>query len=308
MKSLLCFLVLSVTFYAAESHLPPGTKALPSATEKGRGPLALVNLNHRGLRHARVFGAQQPDLFVAGYGGTQAVKSFKWVDAAENGAPVFAEPVVVKCACKDKDCVFQRPDGRVIGPWIDKEELVTTEFDGKKIEFRESKREKLPKAVKLPLSLGVLVGGNDHFHLCWRIDDYDVEDGGKLQLDEGKLIGKSGAVCDLSGRCKLDFFDWNQDGALDFVIGTGRVDAIPDRVTGCLMAALGQNPVVGGSIGSLVDMTLPTKAKKTLGTPLLMLNTGTNEQMQFARPLVFRDEDRPLMSLRLAEAKAHSSC
>jgi hypothetical protein len=40
-------------------------------------------------------------------------------------------------------------------------------------------------------------------------------------------------------------------------------------------------------LGSLVDKALPTKAKKALGTPLLMLNQGDNT---FARPLVFRDE------------------
>ena len=119
--------------------------------------MALVNLNHHVLGHARVFGGKEPDLFVAGYGGPQAVHLFKWVDTAENGAPVFAEPVVVKCAFKDKGCVFQRPDGSVVGLWIDKEELVTTEFDREKLEFRETKREKLPKAVKSPSSLGVLM-------------------------------------------------------------------------------------------------------------------------------------------------------
>lgn len=614
MKSLL--LILLTAACLAEPHLPPGTKALPSAAPKGRGPLALVNLNHHVLGHARVFGGQEPDLFVAGYGGPQAVHLFKWVDTAETGAPVFAEPVVVKCTFKDKGTVFQRKDGTILGLWISKEELVTTEFDREKLEFRETKREKLPKAVKSPASLGVLmtegghdlafevsnggkgaegspnteewrpynssgiavgelryrylmgmtskgearqitktknevyfsmhgitgihlgkgherdlitgsrqgnliyyrnkatsgfdletkrlvagedgnalrhpsinpsvaaypggliacgegslyfyrftgewaktgapvfaepvsvlqenadlyagtlpspttvdwngdglldilagnsegfvlffenigsndepkllpatrvqaggrdiqvqagysgslqglqearwgylspnvidwngdgtldlitgditgdyliylnrgtqtqpkldaahplycdgidvhgmwrcrpavarigdrvalaiVDGDDHFHLYWRMDDYNVEDGGKLKLDDGKPIGTSGGVGGMSGRCKLDFFDWNQDGALDFVIGTGRVVSIPDRETGYPMAALGQNPVVGGVIGSLVDKALPMKAKKTLGTPLVMLNTGTNEKMQFTRPLVFRDED-----------------
>lgn len=613
MKPLLVFLILSSLCHSAEPHLPAGTKALPSAAPNGRGPLALVNLNHHVLGHARVFGGKQPDLFVAGYGGPQAVHLFKWVASAEDGAPVFAEPVVVKCAFKDKGSVFQERNGRIVGLWIDKEELVTTEFDREKHEFRETKREKLPKALKSPSSLGVLpnddgfdlafevsnggkgtegspntddwrpfnssgiavgelryryligwsakgevrqisktkqevffsmhgitgidlgagherdlitgsrqgnliyyrnkaasgfeldmrrlvagedgnalrhpsinpsvaaypggliacgegslyfcrftgkwaktgapvfaepvsvlqehadlyagtlpspttvdwngdgvldilagnsegfvlffenigsnddpkflpatrvqagdreiqvqagysgslqglqearwgylspnaidwnddgtidlitgditgdyliylnrgtktqpkldaarplycdgidlhgmwrcrpalakiddrmalviVDGDDHFHLYWRIDDYNLEDGGKLKLDDGKLIGTSGGVGGMSGRCKLDFFDWNQDGALDFVIGTGRVVSIPDRETGYPMAALGQNPVVGGLIGSLVDKALPTKAKKTLGTPLLMLNQGDNT---FARPLVFRDED-----------------
>ena len=606
-------LILLITACRAEPYLPPGTKALPSAAEKGRGPLALVNLNHHVLGHARVFGGKEPDLFVAGYGGPQAVHLFRWVDTAENGAPVFAEPVVVKCAFKDKGCVFQTKDGTITGLWISKEELVTTMFDREKLEFRETKRVKLPKEVKSPASLGVLVNedgfdlafemsngvrgleghpgdadwrpyntsgitngglryryltgvtaqgevrqitktkdevyftmhgitgihlgagherdlitgsrqgnlvfyrnkaasgfdlevkrlvagedgnalrhpsinpsvsaypggliacgegslyfyrftgkwastgapvfaepvsvlqenadlyagtlpspttvdwngdgvldilagnsegfvlffenigsndepkflpatrvqaggheiqvqagysgslqglqearwgylspnaidwngdgtldlitgditgdyliylnrgtktepkldaahpiycdgidlhgmwrcrpavakigermalaivdGDDHFHLYWRIDDYNVEDGGKLKLDDGKLIGTSGGVGGMSGRCKLDFFDWNRDGHLDFVIGTGRVVSIPDRETGYPMAALGQNPVVGGLIGSLVDKALPTKLKKTLGTPLLMLNQGDNT---FARPLVFRDED-----------------
>jgi len=591
MKPLL-LLILLVTACKAEPHLPPGTKALPSAAEKGRGPLALVNLNHHVLGHARVFGGKEPDLFVAGYGGPQAVHLFRWVDTAENGAPVFAEPVVVKCAFKDKGSVFQTKDGTITGLWISKEELVTTVFDREKMEFRETKREKLPKEVKSPASLGVLVnedgydlafevsngakgeegspnteewrpfnssgiaagelryrylvgwpakgdakqitatknevyfsmhgitgidlgagherdiitgsrqgnlvyyrnkaasgfdlevkrivagedgnalrhpsinpsvsaypggliacgegslyfyrftgkwaktgapvfaepvsvlqenadlyagtlpspttvdwngdgmldilagnsegfvlffenvGSNDepkflpatrvqaggreiqvqagysgslqglqearwgylspnvidwngdgtldlitgditgdyliylnrgtktepkldaahplycdgidlhgmwrcrpavakigdrmalaivdgdgHFHLYWRIDDYNVEDGGKLKLDDGKLIGTSGGVGGMSGRCKLDFSDWNQDGHLDFVIGTGRVVSIPDRETG---------------------LPMPTIGKKTLGTPLLMLNKGDNT---FARPVAFRDGD-----------------
>ncbi len=593
MKPLL-FVIFLVSACLAEPHLPEGTKALPSAAEKGRGPLALVNLNHHVLGHARVFGGKQPDLFVAGYGGPQAVHLFRWVDTAENGALVFAEPVVVKCAFKDKGVVFQRKDGSITGLWISKEELVTTMFDRAKLEFIETKRERLPKGVKSPSSLGALVNedgvdlafemsdgtkgpqgdpwteewrpfnssgiatgglryrylmgwtakgeawqitktqrevyfsmhsitgidlgpgherdlitgsrqgnlvhyhnqaasgfdlegkqwvagedgnalrhpsinpsvsaypggliacgegslyfyrftgkwlssgapvfddpvsvlqenadlyagtlpspttvdwngdgvldilagnsegfvlffenvgsndepkflpanrvlaggreiqvqagysgslqglqearwgylapnaidwnddgtldlitgditgdyriylnrgtktepkldvahplycdgidlhgpwrcrpavakigdrialaivdGEDHFHLYWRIDDYNIEDGGKLMLEDGKTIGASGGPGGLSGRCKLDFFDWNQDGHLDFVIGTGRVNAIPDRETG---------------------MPMPTIGVKTLGTPLLMLNTGTHEGMTFARPVPFRDE------------------
>lgn len=578
---------------AAEPYLPPDTKALSSAAAGGLGPLALGNLNHHVLGHARVFGGKQPDLFVAGYGGPQAVHLFRWVDTAANGAPVFAEPVVAKCAFKDKGCVFQRKDGTIIGLWISKEELVTTVFDREKREFLETGREKLPKGVESPASLGVLVNGDgvdlafeisdgakgsqghpwteewrpfnssgiatgelryrylmgwtgkgaarqitrtqqevyfsmhsitgidlgpgherdlitgsrqgnlvhyrnkaasgfdlqvkrlvagedgnalrhpsinpsvsaypggmiacgegalyfyqftgewaatgapvfaapvfvlqenadlyagtlpspttvdwngdgaldilagnsegfvlffenigsndepqflpatrvlaggreiqvqagysgslqglqearwgylspnaidwngdgtldlitgditgdyliylnrgtktepkldaahplycdgidlhgmwrcrpalakigerialaivdgdDHFHLYWRIDDYNVEDGGKLKLEDGKLIGTSGGIGGQSGRCKLDFFDWNQDGHLDFIIGTGRVVSIPDRETG---------------------LPMPTIGVKTLGTPLMMLNRGSNEKMKFARPVPFRD-------------------
>lgn len=602
---LLC-LALFVTACRAEPHLPPGTLALASAAPQGRGPLALVNLNHHVLGHARVFGGTMPDLFVAGYGGPQVVHLFRWVDTAETGAPVFAQPVVVRCPFKDKGTVFQRQDGTVVGLWIDKADLVRTQFDRESLEFRETGRVKIAPGVKSPASLGALVNadgsldlafeiseggkgpegtpnteswrpfnssgiavgelryrylagarlqgdrmeegrqitttrkevyftmhgiagvdlgpgherdlvtgsrqgglmfyhntaaagfnlekkrliagedgnalrhpsinpsvcaypaaksglsdmiacgegslyfyrftgrfnqtgapvyaapvpvlqenadlyagtlpspttvdwngdgvldilagnsegfvlffenigsndapkflpptrvqaggrdiqvqagysgslqglqearwgylspnaidwnddgtpdlitgditgnyliylnrgtptapqldpahplycdgmdlhgmwrcrpalakigkrtamaivdGNDHFHLYWRIDDYNVEDGGELKLAGGKPIGTSGGPGGMSGRCKLDFFDWNQDGNLDLVIGTGRVVSIPDRETGYPMPGIG---------------------RKTLGTPLLMLNTGTNTEMAFARPTPFKDEE-----------------
>lgn len=594
-----CLALAVIGSHAAEPHLPAGTQALPSAAAKGRGPLALVNLNHHVLGHAHVFGGQQPDLFVAGFGGPKAVHLFKWVDTAENGAPVFAQPLEVKCAFTEQGCIFERKDGAIIGLWTDKSDLVTMQLDRDKMEFREVNREELPKAIKSPSSLGMLPNGDgydlafemsnggqgpeghpwtevwrpfnssgisngelryryligwpskgeakqisttkrevffsmhgitginlgtrherdlitgsrqgnlvfyrnkathgfeletkrliagedgnalrhpsinpsvaaypggliacgegalyfyrftgkwtkngapvfaepvpvlqehadlyagtlpspttvdwngdgkldilvgnsegfvlffenigsnaepkflpatrveaggrdiqvqagyagslqglqearwgylspnaidwngdgtldivtgditgnyliylnrgtktqpqldvarplysdgidlhgmwrcrpalakigdrialvivdsdDHFHLYWRIDDYNVEDGGKLTLDDGKPIGTSGGVGGQSGRCKLDLFDWNGDGALDFVIGTGRVVSIPDRETG---------------------LPMPTIGKKTLGTPLLMLNTGTSERMKFARPVPFRDVENKII-------------
>jgi hypothetical protein len=148
-----------------------------------------------------------------------------------------------------------------------------------------------PAVAKIEGRMAIaIVDGDDHFHLYWRIDDYNVEDGGKLLLDDGKPIGASGGVGGMSGRCKLDFFDWDQDGNLDMVLGTNRVNSIPDRENGYPMAALGKNPVItGGILGNLVDSVLPPKLKKTLGTPLLMLNKGTNADMRFARPVPFRD-------------------
>lgn len=605
MRHFVCLLLLA-TACKAEPHLPAGTQALPSAAAKGRGPLALVNLNHHVLGHARVFGGAMPDLFVAGYGGPQAVHLFRWVDTAESGAPVFAQPVQVKCPFKDKGMVLETKEG-IFGLWIDKGELVRTAFDREALEFRETQRVKISLGVKSPSSLAALVNGDgsldlafevtsvgkepegsrnteewrpynssgiaagepryrylmgsrwaagqameegqkitttqkevyfsmhgitglnlgagherdvvtgsrqgnlvfyhnkaasgfklekkrlvagtdgnalrhpsinpsvcayptakgmtsdliacgegslyfyrftgeftkagapmyadpvsvlqenadlyagtlpspttvdwngdgvldilagnsegfvlffenigsneapkflpatrvqaggrdiqvqagyagslqglqearwgylspnaidwnddgtldlitgditgdyliylnrgtakepkldaahplycdgidlhgmwrcraalakvgkrtalaivdgeDHFHLYWRIDDYNVEDGGKLKLEEGKVIGTSGGPGGMSGRCKLDFFDWNQDGNLDLVIGTGRVVSIPNRETGYPMPSIG---------------------KKTLGTPLLMLNKGTNEKMKFSRPTPFKDGD-----------------
>lgn len=589
----------------AAPHLPPGVKPLPSSAAEGRGPLALVNLNHHVLGWARVYEGQQPDLFLAGYGGPQAVHLFKWVATAETGAPVFAQPVEVKCPFKDKGTVFQEKDGSITGLWIDKNALVATRFDREKLAFTEVGRIPLDKAIKSPSSLAalpiadgsfdlafevsdggqgpqgsnwteewrpfnssgitngdlryrylmgarlsgtslaevrqisltqrevyfsmhgmtgvnlgpgherdlvtgsrqgnliyyhntaatgwqlekkrfiagedgnalrhpsinpsvcaypkasrensdliacgegslyfyrftgqftpagapiyddpvsvlqqqadlyagtlptptvidwngdgaldilagnsegfilffenigssdepkflpatrvrsggreiqvqagyagslqglqearwgylspnvvdwngdqlpdiitgditgnyliylnrgtakeprldpahplycdgidlhgmwrvrpavakmgdrmllVMVDGEDHFHRYWRIDDYNLEDGGKLLLEDGSPIGASGGVGGQSGRCKLDLFDWDQDGRLDLIIGTARVNSIPDRVRGLPMPAIG---------------------KKTLGTPLLMRNTGTNDKPAFARPVPFCDE------------------
>lgn len=114
-----------------------------------------------------------------------------------------------------------------------------------------------------------LLDGEDRFHLYRRIDDYNVEDAGNLRMNDGSPIGANGGPAGQSGRCKLDFFDWNQDGVFDLVIGTGRVNSIPNREKGLPMPAIG---------------------KKTLGTPLLMLNTGSNEKPAFAMPVPFRDQ------------------
>ena len=608
MKRVLVLLTLGVACCQAEPHLPPGIKPLASAAENGRGPLALVNLNHHVLGHARVYKGKFPDLFVAGYGGPQAVHLFRWMDTAENGAPVFAQPLEVKCPFKDKGTVFQLPDGSIHGLWIAQDALVHTVFDIEALEFKEEGKvaldgkiksssslaalantdgsydvvfevsngakgtpghpwaedwrpynssgfaigeqryrylmgARLPSLMKEPLeglrqitltqrevfysmhqvtavNLGAgherdlmtgsrqgnlvyyhnpaetgfklekkrlaagpdgnalrhpsinpsvcaypngqghsdviacgegslyfyrftgqftsagapifaepvsvlqekadlyagtlptpttvdwngdgaldIVAGNsegfvlffenigmtdeprflpavrvqaegkdihvqagysgslqgvqearwgylspnvvdwnddglldivtgditgdtlvylnrgtkteprlaaahpiycdgldlrgmwrvrpgvakvgsrmvlavvdseDHLHLYWRIDDYNVEDGGKLLMADGKPVGASGGIGGMSGRCKLDFFDWNQDGKLDLVIGTGRVNSIPDRETG---------------------LPMPTIGKKTLGTPLLMLNVGTNQKPRYAMPVPFRDVD-----------------
>lgn len=623
-------LLLLGTLVSHAQTLPPGTKPLASAAPKGRGPLALMNLNHLMLGSANVSGGKGADLFLAGAGGTPGVYWCRWVDTAEAGAPVFAPPVLVKCPFKDDGVVFQTKDGAVHAVWTTREELVQTTFDKEAVEFREVARVPLEGKLKSASSLGVLtnadgsldlafevssggkgpegkpnteewrpfnssgvaagelryrhlmgahvpallkgpvsdvrqitrtqqeaffsmrgiaavnlgagyerdlvtgsrqgnllfyhnaaasgfkldkkrlligedgfairhpsinanvcaypdaagrfcdlivsgegavyfyrftgrfteggtpvyappvpvlqeqadlyagtlpspttvdwngdgvldivvgnsegfilffqntgtdekpaflpavnvqaggrdihvqagysgsvqgvqearwgylspnvtdwngdslpdiitgditgnvmiyvnrgtaqqpkldparpiycdgldlhgmwrvrpavarvgdrmalalVDGSDHFHLYWRIDDHNVEDGGKLLLEDGKPIGASGGVGGMSGRCKLDLFDWNGDGQLDLIIGTNRVNSIPDRETGYPMAALGKNPTTGtGLLGSLVDAVLPAKLKKTLGTPLLMLNKGTNDKMRFARPVPFRDE------------------
>lgn len=111
-----------------------------------------------------------------------------------------------------------------------------------------------------------IVDGDDQFHLYWKIDDYNVEDGGKLLLTDGSPIITSAEPAGGTGRCKLDFFDYDDDGKLDLIIGNGRRSAIPNKETG---------------------YPLPILGTKTLGTPLFMKNVGTDNNPVFEHPSPF---------------------
>lgn len=112
----------------------------------------------------------------------------------------------------------------------------------------------------------VIVDGDDHFHLFWRIDDYNVKSAGKLRLNDGSLIAASHEPGGGTGRAKLTFYDWTGDGALDLLIGTSRRNAIPNKETGFPQPALGASPPA---------------------TVLFMKNVGTSEEPVFEHPRPF---------------------
>jgi carboxylesterase type B len=112
-----------------------------------------------------------------------------------------------------------------------------------------------------------IVDSDDEFHLYWKIDDYNVEDGGKLVLNDGSKIMASAEYGGGTGRCKLDFFDWDDDGVFDLIVGNGRRSAIPNMQTG---------------------YPLPVLGTKAMGTPLFMKNVGTNEKPVFEHPFPFQ--------------------
>ncbi|MDX9974587.1 MAG: VCBS repeat-containing protein [FCB group bacterium] len=78
----------------------------------------------------------------------------------------------------------------------------------------------------------VALDDQDQFHLYWRVDDYQIADGGKLTLEDGSVIGANYLSAGGTGRLKLNLVDWNRDGATDLIVGTPRHASVPNPKTG----------------------------------------------------------------------------
>ncbi|WP_199118607.1 hypothetical protein [Pedobacter sp. ASV28] len=78
----------------------------------------------------------------------------------------------------------------------------------------------------------VILDRDNQFHLYYKIDAYNISDGGKLKLTDGSYINghrrKGGQV----GRAKIHLVDWDGDGVKDMLVGTGRGASIPNPTTG----------------------------------------------------------------------------
>jgi hypothetical protein len=111
----------------------------------------------------------------------------------------------------------------------------------------------------------VILDDDDEFHIYWQIDAYNVEDGGKLHLDNGSTIRGNFLSAGGTGRLKIVLEDWDLDGKTDILAGTPRHGSVPDPVNG-----------------------LP-QAKGLLGASVLFLkNVGTNSQPVFAFPKMIK--------------------
>ncbi|MCB2155982.1 VCBS repeat-containing protein [bacterium] len=114
----------------------------------------------------------------------------------------------------------------------------------------------------------VALDDQNEFHLYWRLDDYNVEDGGKLHLDDNRTITatpefrRSGAM----GRVKINLDDWDEDGATDLFVGTFGRTSIPSP-----------------------DAGLPSHLLKK-SSVLLLRNAGTDEEPVFEFPKYFASD------------------
>ncbi len=111
-------------------------------------------------------------------------------------------------------------------------------------------------------------------HLYWKLDDFHVEDGGKLYLVDGKQITGHRAEDPrngMLGRGKLYLEDWDGDGVLDLIVGCQAEGCFPSPdygIPGCVK---------------------PNGNAWMRGTQSIWFkNMGTNENMSFAYPRLFQ--------------------
>lgn len=123
-----------------------------------------------------------------------------------------------------------------------------------------------PAAARLGERMAyVALDDQDQFHLYWRIDEYNLADGGKLLLEDGSRITANFLGAGGTGRSKFELVDWDQDGLVDLLVGTPRHHSVPEPEKG-LPRALG----------------LPG------ATVLFLKNVNTNTDPKFRFPVVFR--------------------
>ncbi len=117
----------------------------------------------------------------------------------------------------------------------------------------------------------VALDDDDQFHVYWRIDDFNVRDGGKLRLEDGAAIGANFLAAGGTGRTKFTLTDWDGDGVTDLLVGTPRHGSVPVPAKGL--------PQSKGLPGSAV---------------LWLRNTGTDAAPRFAWPLLLQVNGKPI--------------
>ncbi len=127
-----------------------------------------------------------------------------------------------------------------------------------------------PGVAKLGKKMAyVALDDQDQFHLYWRLDNYNLTDGGKLHMEDGSLITANFLGAGGTGRSKIELVDWDEDGVVDMLVGTPRHHSVPNPETG-LPRALG----------------LPGS------TVLFLKNVGTNAEPKYRFPVLFRHDGK----------------
>ncbi|MFA5689023.1 MAG: VCBS repeat-containing protein [Kiritimatiellales bacterium] len=105
---------------------------------------------------------------------------------------------------------------------------------------------------------------NNEFRCFYRIDNQNVMRGDVLKLNNGTAIrAHDQRYSGQWGRSKLVPVDWNRDGVIDLIVGTGRAQSIP-------------------GIGGIPDGSLTGDDRQS--AVLFLRNTGSNSSPKFAWP------------------------
>ncbi|AQQ70971.1 hypothetical protein SMSP2_01335 [Limihaloglobus sulfuriphilus] len=78
----------------------------------------------------------------------------------------------------------------------------------------------------------IMLDDQDQVHLYWKIDNYNLEDGGKLRLTDQNYIDANYRYAGGTGRLKLQLDDWDGDGHKDLLIGTMLESSVPSKKRG----------------------------------------------------------------------------
>ncbi|MGE4563861.1 MAG: FG-GAP repeat domain-containing protein [Victivallaceae bacterium] len=158
-------------------------------------------------------------------------------------------------------------------PVLDRERLL--KLDG--LDLHGTWRVK-PGAAKLGDRMACITYDDDNdFHLYWRLDDENVEDGGKLRWANGQTM-TGWALGSLQpgqrGRGKISLVDWDGDGKLDILFGAMRRNCLP---------------------GPLVGLPWTRFNRGESGMQILFIrNVGSNEAPVFAFPKQFQFRGKDL--------------
>lgn len=78
----------------------------------------------------------------------------------------------------------------------------------------------------------ITLDDDDDVHLYFREDNYNLIDGGKLQLIDGKEIKANWLEAGGKGRLRFEITDWDGDGVKDLMLATNMHHSIPNPIDG----------------------------------------------------------------------------
>lgn len=73
----------------------------------------------------------------------------------------------------------------------------------------------------------VTLDDDDEIHLYWREDDYNLLDGYKVQLADGRTVKANWLGAGGKGRVRFEVVDWDGDGVMDLLLSTNMHNMIP---------------------------------------------------------------------------------